>query len=250
MSIRKHFERLAWRLAGFNEGIRVHPTSRIKGEPNPVELLPQSTDRLLVFSPHPDDDVIGCGGLIATALSHGAGALVAYVTDGALGGDPDRRKEEARAAQAACRDELRATYDIRFLGHREMEISAPRLAAEFGSLREECAPTWILVPHPADNHYDHRDVTRIVCQAVRRSTGPRPRLLGYEVWSPLAMQAFVDISPVGALKRRLISAHASQQRTKDYAEMILALNAYRAVSLPGNATLTEAFELIEEPRGS
>ena len=64
------------------------------------------------------------------------------------------------------------------------------------------------------------------------------------------MQAFVDISPVGELKRRMIAAHASQQRTKDYARMILALNAYRAGCVPGEAALAEAFELIEETRGS
>lgn len=42
----------------------------------------EGTDRVLVISPHPDDDIIGCAGVIQRALKAGAAIKVVYVTCG------------------------------------------------------------------------------------------------------------------------------------------------------------------------
>lgn len=42
----------------------------------------QAHDRLLIIAPHPDDEVLGCGGLIATAAAMGAPVRVVYLTNG------------------------------------------------------------------------------------------------------------------------------------------------------------------------
>lgn len=39
-------------------------------------------DRILVIAPHPDDEVLGCGGMIQSALAAGAGAKIVYLTHG------------------------------------------------------------------------------------------------------------------------------------------------------------------------
>lgn len=43
---------------------------------------PRAGDRLLVFAPHPDDEMLGCGGLIQEALANGATVDVAVMTNG------------------------------------------------------------------------------------------------------------------------------------------------------------------------
>jgi len=43
---------------------------------------PQECDRILIFAPHPDDETLGCGGLIQKALAHGAEIHVALMTNG------------------------------------------------------------------------------------------------------------------------------------------------------------------------
>ena len=51
-------------------------------------------DRLLVFAPHPDDEIIGCGGVLLNAIEAGRDVQVVYVTDGTtpkLHGDERRR---------------------------------------------------------------------------------------------------------------------------------------------------------------
>lgn len=43
---------------------------------------PGAKDRILVFAPHPDDEMLGCGGLIQEALANGAKVDVALMTNG------------------------------------------------------------------------------------------------------------------------------------------------------------------------
>lgn len=42
----------------------------------------EETDRVLIISPHPDDDIIGCAGVIQRALKAGAKVEVVYITCG------------------------------------------------------------------------------------------------------------------------------------------------------------------------
>lgn len=42
----------------------------------------EKTDRVLIVSPHPDDDIIGCAGVIQRALKEGAQVKVVYITCG------------------------------------------------------------------------------------------------------------------------------------------------------------------------
>jgi LmbE family N-acetylglucosaminyl deacetylase len=43
---------------------------------------PRAGDRILIFAPHPDDEMLGCGGLIQEALAGGARVDVAVMTNG------------------------------------------------------------------------------------------------------------------------------------------------------------------------
>ncbi|MCS7190725.1 MAG: PIG-L family deacetylase, partial [Fimbriimonadales bacterium] len=53
-------------------------------EPHLWQQLPalNSDDRLLIIAPHPDDEVLGCGGLMATAAALGIPVKVVYLTSG------------------------------------------------------------------------------------------------------------------------------------------------------------------------
>ncbi|MGB4018385.1 MAG: PIG-L family deacetylase, partial [Syntrophomonadaceae bacterium] len=61
--------------------------------------------RILVLAPHPDDDIIGCGGSIANLTAQGHEVVILYLTSGESGSlemDPAQlartREEEARRA--------------------------------------------------------------------------------------------------------------------------------------------------------
>ena len=49
------------------------------------KLLESSLDNILVIAPHPDDDVIGCGGVLAA--NRGKRIKIIFITDGRHGSD-------------------------------------------------------------------------------------------------------------------------------------------------------------------
>ena len=57
--------------------------------------------RLLVFAPHPDDEILGCAGLMQRLVREGLAVHVVVVTDGAAGGIAAIREQEC-AAGLAC----------------------------------------------------------------------------------------------------------------------------------------------------
>jgi len=130
--------------------------------------------RVLVIAPHPDDDVIGCGGLLQRA----AESRVLFVTDGDRNpwpqrillrklsiGDEDRRRWGAMRR----RESLEALSllgipesQTRFLGFADqslMSLARRRDRRLLEILVEEIrsfAPTLIVSSSTFDAHYDHR----------------------------------------------------------------------------------------------
>jgi LmbE family N-acetylglucosaminyl deacetylase len=90
-------------------------------------------DRVLVLAPHPDDEVLGCGGIIQEALAVGARVRVCFLTYGdsdewsfavyrkfpVLGTAPTERMGEVRRkeALASCRSLGVSDGDVIFLGY-------------------------------------------------------------------------------------------------------------------------------------
>src|SRR6266704_639393 len=81
-----------------------------EAEAIPFEPLDLRGERLLVLAPHPDDEVIGCGGLVALHLREGRKVRVVVANDGGQAGEPAERQRESRAALASLGD-----ADVEFL---------------------------------------------------------------------------------------------------------------------------------------
>ena len=140
---------------------------------------------LLVVSPHPDDETLGCGGLIAAERRRGAQVLVAAVTDGehaypgAEGGEglaATRRGEQERALErlGVERDSvLRFQLADSSVGLREADLVE--------RLIERATPeTCIVAPWEGDFHPDHEACGRAAAEAAGR-TGAR--LISYFFWT-------------------------------------------------------------------
>ena len=205
-------------------------------------------ERILVVAPHPDDEVVGCGGTLALAAARGAVIHVVVVFDGALG-DPARRYPDQDYPERRQREALRAGAHLgveRYTfwglpeGHLATDAELDAGAARLAELVAEFAPDVILTPWDEDDHVDHRTVARAVERLVDQHAF-RGEVWGFEVWSHLAPEQLVDVSSVWTAKLAALRAHESQLAYGDLEGQMTALaSRLGAGLLEGFARLGEA----------
>jgi LmbE family N-acetylglucosaminyl deacetylase len=195
---------------------------------------------LLVLAPHPDDEVFGCGGLIALAAQQGVAVHVAVVSDGAIGGDAAVREQECRAA-AQVLGYLPAQGSLQFWTRPDRGVVPDaELVQRMRTLCLETAADWLLAPSPFEVHPDHLAVCRAATEAV---AGTAARLVYYEVGQALMANLLVDVTSVMPRKHAAMRAFSSQLAQQDYGEHIAALNRYRSYTLGPGVTHAEAYWL-------
>jgi LmbE family N-acetylglucosaminyl deacetylase len=189
------------------------------------------TGTCLILAPHPDDESLGCGGLIATCVAAGRAPIVAILTDGAASHPnsrthpPDRlRAVRAQEAEAAVTLLGLAPDRLVFFNQPDtaMPHGGPRLQAIVAIIqalvRAEPSCTAILAPWRHDPHSDH-EAASLLATAVAATTGIRH--VAYPVWgwtladeTPIQGAAAsghrLEISRFLADKRAAIQAHQSQ----------------------------------------
>ena len=199
---------------------------------------------VLVFAPHADDEVFGCGGTLALLVAAGASVRVVVVTDGALGGVENgpglislRQSESAAAALVLGYPEPE-NWALPDRGIRYGEALVRRMLAEMGNA------DLVFAPHPGELHPDHQVVALACFEALQRQASSA-RLAFYEVSSPLEPNTLIDITVVAEAKLAAMRCFASQLAEQRYDERMVALNCYRTYTLPRAVQAAEAFRLIE-----
>ncbi len=145
----------------------------------------------MVFAPHPDDEALGCGGLIQQAVALGAQVRVVFQTNGDNNPWPQRYVEERWSIDADCRRrwgarrKLEAVRSVETLGltadaavflnlpdqgltglwQQKDERTLALHVAELQTFR----PTLLIVPSQDDNHPDHGASYSLVQEAMLRA---------------------------------------------------------------------------------
>lgn len=217
----------------------------IEAEAIPYKSDPIRGERMLILAPHPDDEVIGCGGLIALHLREGRPVRIVVATDGAAqGGDAALREEETTRGVARLGEaELHfLRYPDRALGDSASEAIRRHLL--------DFRPDLILVPGPVEIHPDHLALSRVFCELVQKDETlfadlAMTRVAFYEVSHPLRPNVLVDITSVAEDKYAAIAEHHSQLQARDYISYARGLNAYRTMTLPAAAKYAEAYHVLD-----
>jgi LmbE family N-acetylglucosaminyl deacetylase/glycosyltransferase involved in cell wall biosynthesis len=219
-----------------------------EAEAIPFEPLDLRGERLLVLAPHPDDEVIGCGGLVALHLRDGRKVQVMVATDGGAAGDAGQREAESRAALASL-----GAAEIEFLHFPDRGLAdSGGFAAALRDILVRFAPDLIAVPSAIEIHPDHLALARTFCDVISRDPAlfadlAVARVAFYEVSHPLRPNALIDITSVAESKYAAIAMHASQLAVRDYVAYARGLNAYRAMSLPPEVKFAEAYHVVPLP---
>jgi LmbE family N-acetylglucosaminyl deacetylase len=222
-----------------------------------------STDRILVIAPHPDDETLAVGGLLQQAAARGAAVRVLFLTDGennpwaqrAVEGRwrinradrvrwGARRRQESLAALGCLG--LRAECAV-FLAFPDQGLTdlllrgGETLIQTLVTEVERWRPTALLIPSASDIHPDHNAAAVMSGFALARAPNSTRGLLplSYVVHERVSLSegAGVKIALTPRereTKHRAILEHASQLRLKG-----------RFVR--GFARETESFSLLPAP---
>jgi N-acetylglucosamine malate deacetylase 1 len=209
--------------------------------------------RVLVLAPHMDDEVIGCGGAICKHVRKGAEVTVVFVTDGKHGNkdlsklvDEDRRKQEVEVARTRRRESEKAipilgVQRVIYWDAEEFTLTASKdLPAKLADLLATVQPDLVYLPFFLEEHPDHRAISWVLAEAVDHRAF-RFDCLGYEVWTPLFPNYFVDISDVIQIKAKALQEYPSQLADTNYIHTVFGLNAFRSAVLLHSKGYAEAF---------
>lgn len=200
-------------------------------------------DKILVVAPHPDDESIGCGGLLAL---YGRQCDVLLMTDGRHGhgsgftGSEEelavRREEELKKAM-----ELAHVHEIRMLRIPDGELYGSYSAVKEVDIRPY---DYIFVTNRRELHEDHRVSYQLMKKLIRAQHG-KAVLAEYEVWTPMTRPTrYLDITAVIETKRKMIEQHASQIHDIDYAAKGIGLSCYRGIYR--NVAYAEAYTVEKD----
>jgi len=128
-----------------------------------------ASQHVLVIAPHPDDEVLGCGGVIARHSARGDRVHVVVVSRGVPDIFPSQEIEETRSELAAAH-RLLGVEEVHFL-----DFPAPRLdtipghalADRLTRFVQEICPRTVYTPHWGDLHSDHKAVHWATMVAAR-----------------------------------------------------------------------------------
>ncbi|HML90395.1 MAG TPA: PIG-L family deacetylase [Methylomusa anaerophila] len=214
---------------------------------------------MLVFSPHPDDDVIGCGGSILKHVKKGNVVSVVHITSGDSGSliySPGQtisiREDEADKAA-----KFLGISEVHFFRNADGNLSytwenLSRIISLLRSLR----PDVVYLPHKQDSHRDHRITHELVSESCLRAGSPEAQECGQQLWSvgvilcyevgtPLPEVNYVeDISEWMEAKVEAMRLHKSQLANLAYDEAVRHLNRLRGITT-GRGAYCECFQVLK-----
>ncbi len=217
--------------------------------------------RALIVAPHPDDEVLGCGGTIARLVDEGCHVEVVVATRGHA-----PRFSQAQVDQV--QDEARKAHGVLGVAHtRFLDFPAaaldqvPRsdLNAGIAAAVQSARPDTLFIPFVADLHFDHELIFEATMVAARPLGDAYPkRILAYETvsetnWAapylspPFQPNIYIDISGYLERKIKAFGCFVSQVRAfpnERSFETLRALAQVRGSCVSRSAA--EAFVLIRE----
>ena len=148
-------------------------------------------DRVMILSPHPDDESLATGGLIQRAVEAGAQVRILYATNGDNNPWPQRvverklrisasdrarwgRRRQGEAVEALTHLGVPPGTSTRFLGFPDQGFTKALLGLDFrplNALHSEIAnwrPTVLVTPSPFDIHPDHNALAVFISLALQK----------------------------------------------------------------------------------
>lgn len=225
--------------------------------------------KVLVFAPHADDEVLGCGGTIARYVDEGAEVYVCIVTSGkkpifddtaaVRNGWPHIHYLEVMESHKVLG--IKETYFLEFPAAALEDVPRHHLNKRIQELMDKIEPDIGFIPHFGDMQKDHTLTSEAVMVAVRpKGKHTVQAVYAYETLSetewniPHAKNAFIPNVFIGISKyidKKLEAMSCYKSQLEEFPnprslEAVEALAKYRGSTSGRGAA--EAFMLVREYR--
>ena len=207
------------------------------------EIIVKENEKILIISPHPDDECIGMGGF----LSHyGTQCDVWVISDGVAGKSVEDNRDIISVRKVEFQHEMQF-YHVN--SYKMFDLPDGHLSEyeDYMRILDIGQYNKIFVVNGDDISVDHRAVYRMLIKALGRYHSVNSlEVYQYEVTYPLKrVTHYFDISKYVEKKTLGIMYHKSQLSIFDYIRPSIALNNYRAGFVNGNCEYVEAFCAVD-----
>lgn len=199
--------------------------------------------KILIIAPHPDDEILGCGGTMAKAIAQNIAVHVLYLSSG-----DSIEKTREQEANAVCN--YLGVKSLRFLRLKGESFSVSQENIDkLVDVFKEINPNLVYINHDQDSDFEHRIAYQLTVESFWRfnnQVSENQKIKGlvlYEVHKPMQNYSIVeDISDFMSTKMAAMELYKSQ--TKDFRidQAIEGLNKYRG-TMHEACNYAEVFQL-------
>ena len=220
--------------------------------------------KTLVVAPHPDDELLGCGGTLLRRASEGGviGWLLMTALTNEQGWSGQRiyeRSLEINQVREGLSIESSHFYELNLPTTELDQIPMTKLIGKISVVFSDFEPDEILLPHPGDVHSDHRVTFDAASACTKWFRYPSvKRVLTYETLSETEFglnpvehsftpNLFVNIADYLEMKLNLLSIYRSEIGEHPFPrsfESVRALSVLRGSQIGSNAA--EAFQILKQ----
>lgn len=222
--------------------------------------------RILVVAPHPDDELLGCGGTLLRYASEGATIAWLIVTGmkESYGWDRKRvsdRAGEIKKVQKGLGVKTKNLYQLDFPPAELDSLPLSKVVDKISNVFSDFKPDEIFLPHPGDVHSDHRICFDAAMACTKWFRYPFiKKIFTYETISetdasldltrPFQPTVFFEISDTLERKWELLTVYKSETKGFPFprSEKAIKALAYIRGSQAGYEA-AEAFCLLRERNG-
>ncbi len=216
---------------------------------------------ILVIAPHPDDEVLGCGGTIAKHCAQGDDVFVAIVTKGC---EPLFSSDSVEVVKNECikADKflgVKETFFMDFPASMLETVSRYTINNAFVNLIQNVKPHVVYLPHRGDMQLDHKITVDAAMVALRPKYNHHVnKIYAYETLSetgwdipsvenhfiPLCFNDITDFLEKKLAAMRIYASQVSAFPSTRSVDSLKALALYRGTHMGLKAA--EAFSIIRE----
>jgi N-acetylglucosamine malate deacetylase 1 len=199
--------------------------------------------KVLIIAPHPDDEVLGCGGTMAKYSARGDEVYLCIVTKAYT---PDWSEEfiKNRPKEVKESGAILGVKKIYFLDLPTVKLDTipqKELNGALAGVINEIAPDVVYIPSKGDLHKDHRLVFESALVAARPVGGRAMKILSYETLS--------ETEYGGAVNQFIPNFYEDISQT--FQKKLEAMKVYKSeLKLYPNPRSLEIMEVLAKKRGS